>query len=156
MDFTYEESAEQQPVDREIVPIGIHEMEIRHAEEGANEWKQHETNPEGMCLKLRLSTGQYKFIFDDLPQHLGWRAKQLADAIGQGVDGQRISLDPDGLVGQTIRVEVSHYTSKAGKVSAVVKKYLPAADKPAAKKAKARPSVAVAVTTADSDDDIPF
>jgi hypothetical protein len=159
MDFTYEESAEQQPVEREIVPIGIHEMEIRHAEEGPNEWKQHETNPEGMCLKLRLSTGQYRFIFDDIPQHLGWRAKQLADALGQGVDGQRISLEPDSLVGQTIRVEVSHYTSKAGKVSAVVKKYLPAvADKPAAKKAEKKPRVttAVALASDDGDDDIPF
>lgn len=159
MDFTYEESAEQQTVEREIVPIGIHEMEIRHAEEGPNEWKQHETNPEGMCLKMRLSTGQYKFIFDDIPQHLGWRAKQLADALGQGVDGQRISLEPDSLVGQTIRVEVSHYTSKAGKVSAVVKKYLPAvADKPAAKKPakKARVTTAVALASDDGDDDIPF
>ena len=158
MDFTYEEQQENQVQEREIVPVGIHEMEIRHAEEGTNEWKQHESNPEGMCLKLRLSTGQYKFIFDDIPQHLGWRAKQLAESVGQGVDGQRISLEPDSLVGQTIRVEVSHYTSKAGKVSAVVKKYLQAADKPAAKKAakKARVTTAVALASDDDDDDIPF
>lgn len=158
MDFTYEESAEQQTVEREIVPVGIHEMEIRHAEEGQNEWKQHETNPDGMCLKLRLSTGQYRFIFDDIPQHLGWRAKQLADALGQGVDGKSISLEPDSLIGQTIRVEVSHYTSKAGKVSAVVKKYLPAVDRPAAKKVEKKPRVTTAVALASDDDDgdVPF
>ena len=62
------------------------------------------------------------------------------------------------VTGQTIRVEVSHYTSKAGKVSAVVKKYLQAADKPAAKKAakKARVTTAVALASDDDDDDIPF
>jgi len=55
-------------------------------------------------------------------------------------------------------VEISSYTSKAGKVSSVVKKYLPAADKPKAKAAKKPPRVtpAVALASADDEDDIPF
>ena len=158
MDFQYEESTEQQPVDREIVPAGIHEMEIKHAEEGPNEWKKSGNNPDGMCLKLRLATGNYRFVFDDLPQHLGWRAKQLADALGTAADGSKISLSPDDLVGQMVRVDVSHYTSKAGKVSAVVKKYLPAVDKPATKKVATKPRVTTAVALASDDDDgdVPF
>lgn len=158
MDFTYEETTESTPAEREIVPAGIYEMEIKHAEEGPNEWKKADNNPDGMCLKLRLAAGTYRFVFDDIPQHLGWRAKQLADALGQGVDGKSISLEPDSLIGQTIRVEVSHYTSKVGKVSAVVKKYLPAVDRPAAKKVEKKPRVTTAVALASDDDDgdVPF
>lgn len=158
MDFTYEETTESTPVDREIVPAGIHEMEIKHAEEGPNEWKKADNNPDGMCLKLRLATGAYRFVFDDLPQHLGWRAKQLADALGTAADGSKISLSPDDLVGQIVRVEVSHYTSKAGKVSAVVKKYLPAADSKSADKPAKKPRVTTAVALASDDDDgdLPF
>lgn len=158
MDFTYDDT-EETPIERQLVPIGIHAMEIKHAEEGPNEYKTADNNPEGMCLKLRLAAGDYRFIFDDIPQHLGWRAKQLADALGTSADGSKISLDPDELVGQVVRVDVSHYTSKAGKVSAVVKKYLPAAaEKPAAKKAAKKPRVTTAVALASDDDDgdVPF
>lgn len=154
MDFKYQEEQAVAP-ERDIVPAGVHEMEIRHAEEGPNSWKTSEDNPDGMCLKLRLATGNYRFVFDDLPQHLGWRAKQLADAIGDPSEGSSISLDPDDLIGRTIRVEISHYTSKVGKLSAVVKKYLPAKAKAVAKATKPRVT-AVQVANAMSDDDIPF
>ena len=160
MKFAYEESdtPATSSMEREIVPTGIHTMEIRHAEEGPNSWKECDQNPTGECLKLRLSVGDYRFIFDDIPQHLGWRAKQLADALGVSADGSQVSLEPDDLIGREIKVEVSHYTSKAGKVSAVVKRYVPAgaaSEKPKAKRGP-KPSAAVAITTADSDDDIPF
>lgn len=157
MEFQYEEQTQQAAPERDIVPAGVHVMEIRHAEEGANQWKECDQNPEGMCLKLRLSCGDYKFVFHDIPQHLGWMAKQLADAIGVSGDGT-VSLEPDDLIGREVKVEISHYTSKAGKISSVVKRYLPASSQP--KKAvparRARPSSAVAMTTAESDDDIPF
>jgi hypothetical protein len=160
MKFAYEESDSPatSSMEREIVPTGIHTMEIRHAEEGPNSWKECDQNPTGECLKLRLSVGDYRFIFDDIPQHLGWRAKQLADALGVSADGSQVSLEPDDLIGREIKVEVSHYTSKAGKVSAVVKRYVPAgaaSEKPKAKRGP-KPAAAVAITTADSDDDIPF
>ncbi len=154
-----EDQHDAAPIERELVPPGIHEMTIAHAEEGPNEWKTSETNPEGMCLKLRLSLGQYRFVFDDIPQHLGWRAKQLAAALGTGPDGETLELTPEDLIDQSVRVEISSYTSKAGKVSSVVKKYLPAAaDKPKAKAAKKPPRVtpAVALASVEEDDDIPF
>lgn len=155
MDFSYQQDEQTVAPERDILPAGVHEMEIRHAEEGPNSWKTSEDNPEGLCLKLRLAAGNYRFVFDDIPQHLGWRAKQLADSLGDPADGSSISLDPDDLIGRTIRVEISHYTSKVGKLSAVVKKYLPAKAKAVAKATKPRVT-AVQVANAMSDDDIPF
>ena len=153
-----EDQQDSAPAERELVPPGIHEMTIVHCEEGPNEWKTSDTNPEGMCLTLRLSLGQYKFVFDDIPQHLGWRAKQLAAALGTGPDGETLELTPEDLIDQVVRVEVSSYTSKAGKTSSVVKKYLPAAaaDKPKPPKKEPKLTAAVALASAEDDDDIPF
>jgi len=98
MKFAYEASdaPATSSMEREIVPAGIHTMEIRHAEEGPNSWKECDQNPTGECLKLRLSVGDYRFIFDDIPQHLGWRAKQLATAFGFcGWLAARFSLEPE-------------------------------------------------------------
>ena len=158
MDFTIaEETFDAAPTtERQIMPAGTHRMVIKFAEEGPNEYKRADDNPEGLCLKLRLSDtdGKFKFVFDDLPKHLGWRAQQLAAAVGiTPVDG-RLSLTPDELVDQIVRVEVSHYTSKAGKTSAVVKKYLPhQADAPKATKPRAP---AAKVTAAFDSDAVPF
>lgn len=143
-------------MERPLVPAGVHSLTIRSVEEGPNEWKRCDENPEGMCLKLRLSTdGNHRFVFDDIPLHLGWRAQQLAAAIGILPVGDRLVLKPEDLDGQVVSVEITHYTSKAGKTSAVVKKYLPAAasaskPKPAA---KARPKP---VKLDLAPDDIPF
>jgi hypothetical protein len=158
MDFiVQDEQTQSVMMERDIVPAGVHEMTIKHAEEGPNEYKRSDENPEGMCLKLRLATaaGNHKFVFDDIPAHLGWRAKQLADAASvQPVNG-RISLSPDDLLGLAVTVEVSHYTSKAGKVSAVVKRYLAAATPKPVAKAKPR-TVAAKITASLPADDVPF
>ena len=162
MDFTISQNDQTTAgvMDREIVPAGTHLMEIKAAEEKTNEYKVCDANPHGNVLALRLATnsGNYKFVFDDIPQHLGWRAQQLAAACGNDVSGGVVSLNPDDLVGRVVNVEISHYTSKAGKVSAVVKKYLPAAVA-AANKPKAATAVKrspAAKVTAASDDSIPF
>jgi hypothetical protein len=153
MDFIIEDE-QSQPVtmEREIVPAGVHDMVIKYAEEGPNEYKTSDINPDGMCLKLRLATanGNHKFVFDDIPKHLAWRAKQLADAAGITPVGGKLSLQADALVGLPVTVEVSHYTSKAGKVSAVVKRYVPSQQKPAPKP-KPKP-----VAVRASSEDIPF
>lgn len=158
MDFIIDDEQSQAVMqERELVPAGVHEMTIKHAEEGPNEYKRSDENPDGMCLKLRLATssGNHKFVFDDIPAHLGWRAKQLADAAGvQPVNG-KISLSPDGLLGLAVTVEVSHYTSKAGKVSAVVKRYVAAAAPKPVAKAKPR-TVAAKITATLPADDVPF
>jgi len=155
MDFVIEDEMSQPPmVEREIVPAGLHRMTIKHCEEGPNQYKTSDENPEGQCIKLRLSTvdGMYRFVFDDIPKHLGWRAKQLAEALAIVPVGGRLSLKPEELVGQVVNVEISHYTSKAGKVSAVVKRYVPAESGAAQKKRRPRPQK----VAAGPADDIPF
>jgi hypothetical protein len=162
MDFMLDDdfsTATQTMQDREIVPAGIHTMTIVNVEEGPNEYKRSDANPDGLCIKLRLSTGTYKFVFDDIPKHLAWRAKQLAEAVGILPVGGKLSLSPDDLADKTVTVEISHYTSKAGKVSAVVKRYVQATATatPAAPKRQTLPQKAhAAFKAAGGSDDIPF
>jgi hypothetical protein len=143
--------------ERQIMPVGKHLMIVKHAEEGPNEYKRSDDNPDGMCLKLRLSDleGRFKFVFDDLPQSksLAWRAKQLAAAIGIVPHGETLSLTPDDVIGQTIEVELSHYTSKAGKLSATVKRYIERTSD-ALPKAAAKPRTQAARVTEMLDDDV--
>lgn len=158
MDFTIQQDDPMTttPAEFDIVPAGIHQMEIKSAEERPNEYRRCDENPNGDCLSLRLSAvnGKYKFIWDDIPQHLGWRAKQLAAACGNGVASGVLSLSPGDLVGRVITVEVSHYTSKAGKTTAVVKRYVQA-QPAAASKPKAAPRTVAAKIGAEADH-IPF
>lgn len=159
MDFVIEDEQTQPAmVERDIVPAGIHRMTVKHCEEGPNQYKTSDENPEGQCIKLRLATvdGQYKFVFDDIPKHLGWRAKQLAEAVGIMPVSGRLSIQPDELVGQVVNVEISHYTSKAGKVSAVVKRYVPASAGTAATPKPAIKPKPQKVAAAGPADDIPF
>jgi len=158
-DMTQDDNAPApvETVDRPLVPPGTHVLTIVHAEEGPNAYKQSDENPEGLCLKLRLGTdGGHKFIFDDIPQHLAWRARQFAAALAIVPAGDALDLVADGLAGQKVTVEVVHYTSKAGKVSAVVKRYLPATATPAAPASTPRRTAAQKIVAALPDDDIPF
>ena len=157
MDFLIEEQpTETVTQERAIVPVGRHQMTIRSAKEEPNEYKRSDANREGNCLKLCLATveGNYKFVWHDIPKDLGWIAANLADALGiKPVDG-RLSLSPSDIEGQTLVVEISHYTSKAGKTSAVVKRYVPVTatqPKPPAIKANPKP-----VVDRLPGDDIPF
>jgi hypothetical protein len=159
MDFVIQdEQSDTVMVERDIVPAGQHRMTIKHCEEGPNQYKTSDENPDGQCIKLRLATveGQYKFVFDDIPKHLGWRAKQLAEAVGIIPISGRLSLEPDELVGQVVNVEISHYTSKVGKVSAVVKRYVAASAVTAASVPKPAAKPKPQKVAAGPADDIPF
>jgi len=154
MEFNFEQS-DPIPSEREIVPEGIHRMEIIHAECGPNQWKVCDANPEGLCLKLRLKLDDYKFVFNDIPQHLGWLAKQLGDSIGVVPEDGKINLTPKSITGREVMVEIEHYTSKVGRISAVVKRFLPATKQPQKRKAPHMKS-AVALTDEAFPDDVPF
>jgi len=157
MDFvTDEQPTETVTRERELVPPGTHVMKIRSAKEEPNEYKRTAANPNGDCLKLCLSTveGDYKFVWHDIPKDLGWIAANLADGLGIDAFGGKLSLSPDEIEGRTLTVEISHYTSKAGKTSAVVRRYVPAnvSEKPPAIKATPKPPPADRLP----GDDIPF
>jgi hypothetical protein len=146
------------PEERTIVPVGTHVATIKKAEEGPNQWKTDETsNPDGICLKLRLVVGNHKFIFHDLPKHQPWLAKQLADALGIVPEGNTLRVVPSEIEGREVTVKVTHYTSKSGNVSAVVNKYVPLAAKAEAPKRQTLPQKAAATFKAAAGaDDIPF
>jgi hypothetical protein len=131
---------------------------IKKAEEGPNQWKVNETsNPDGICLKLRLVVGEHKFIFHDLPKHMPYLAKQLAEALGIEPEGNTLRVVPSEIEGREVTVEVVHYTAKSGNVSAVVKRYVPLASQPAAPKRQTLPQKAhAAFKSAAGADDIPF
>ena len=156
MQFAIDDNQVADVIERPIVPSGVRVMTIVAAEEGPNQYKVCDENPAGMCLKLRLtdSSGSFRFVFDDIPKHLAWRAVQLAEAVGIKAVGGSLVLTPEELLGQSILVEVSHYTSKAGKVSAVVKKYMPPDASKLPKAAAKRPAQQKAASI--PDDDIPF
>jgi hypothetical protein len=147
-------------LERPIVPAGVRVMTILAAEEGPNQYKVCDENPQGMCLKLRLTdaSGGFKFVFDDIPSHLAWRGLQLAEAVGIKAVGASLVLTPDELVNRDVVVEISHYTSKAGKVSAVVKKYLPPDPARLSKTAAAaaKRTASQKITQQLPTDDIPF
>ena len=155
---------ETRPEERPIVPVGTHKLTIKAAEVGPNQYRTHETkNPDGICLKLRLELDRdHRLIFDDLPQHQPWRGGQLAEALGLQADGGTLRVSPDVVSGQTVYAMVEHYTSKAGKVSAVVKRYLAAKApatpaKPAAQPPARTPAAKVKAARPDiGSDDIPF
>lgn len=149
--------------EREIVPVGTHRLTIKEAEVGPNEYRTSDTNPDGICLKLRLELNRgHKLIFHDVPQHQPWMAGQLARALGIQPDGSKLRLSPDMVAGQTVIAIVEHYTSKAGKTSAVIKRYLEpnaapvAAAKPAAAPKAANARQPAAKVTDSFEDDIPF
>jgi len=144
-----------------IVPVGTWEFEIKNATEGPNKYRQSDKNPEGQCLSFRLSAlnGTYLFVFVDIPLDKGWIAKQLADAIGLGERGGLLNIGSIDIEGARIKAEIEHYTAKSGKVSAQVKKFLPAveAEKPEEQKPPAaRSQTAKARAAMTNDDDIPF
>lgn len=163
MDFMLDdETTQPATMERDIVPAGIHAMTIRACEEGPNQYKTSDENPDGLCLKLRLATatGNYKFVFDDIPKHLAWRAKQLAEAVGIAPVNGRLAMEADDLIGREVMVKISHYTSKAGKVSAVVQQYVAGEKKPGQAAPRiARTTAAKAHAAFKSNagsDDIPF
>lgn len=154
---------ETRPEERPIVPVGTHRLTIKAAEVGPNEYRTHSAkNPDGICLKLRLELDRnHKLIFDDLPKHQPWRGAQLGEALGLQADGGTLRVSPDLVSGQTVYAMVEHYTSKAGRTSAVVKKYL-AAKTPATPAAKTPPPARTpaakvkAASPGIGSDDIPF
>jgi hypothetical protein len=152
----------------EPLPIGQHKLEIIAASVGDVEWRATTDNPRGECLRLRLSGGrEYGFVFADIPKEKRWlfKALELSLGIEPAADG-RIGIGPaESLVGQHARVEIGHYTTRAGETRATVKRWLPMASaaKPAATSAATSAparcrtqSTKAAAVFRDGDGEFPF
>jgi hypothetical protein len=162
IEWTMDEAADvhgTRPEEYDIVPVGTHRLKIVSAEVGPNQWKVDEkTNPDGICLKIRLELdATHKHIYHDLPKHRPYMGAELAKAIGLEAEGNTLRVSPEAVLGQVVIAMVEHYTSKAGKVSAVIKKYLPGPVQPQAAKPARTPAAKVrAASPAIGSDDIPF
>ena len=133
-----------------ILPKGVYTFKITKAEFAADQYKKNEFNKDGMSLKLWLDTefqGNNKRIFATIGVHEPHIINTVVIACNLPPLKRGGSLNEQSLMDVEIMASIEQYTSKIGKVSNIVKAYLPA--HPAAVTKHADP-----VPVADMD--IPF
>jgi len=142
--------------ERELVPEGTHRLKIIAAEVGPNPHKTSEKNPDGICMMLRLELdGRHRWVFHDIPKHQPWLGAQLAEAIGLQADGNTLRVSPEVVKDKTVLATIEHYVSKAGRTSAIVKRYM-APDQKQQRPARTPAAKVKAASPAIGSDDIPF
>ena len=133
-----------------ILPNGVYTFTISKAEFAADTYKINEFNKDGMSLKLWLDTefqGNSKRIFATIGVDKPHEINTVVIACNLPPVKKGGSLNEQSLVDVIVQAKIEQYTSKIGKVSNIVKAYLPA--HPAATTKHADP-----VPVADMD--IPF
>ena len=113
-----------------ILPKGVYTFKITKAEFAADQYKKnHEFNKDGMSLKLWLDTefqGNNKRIFATIGVHEPHIINTVVIACNLPPLKRGGSLNEQSLVDVKIMASIEQYTSKVGKVSNIVKAYLPA------------------------------
>jgi len=112
-----------------ILPNGVYTFTITKAEFAADKYKVNEFNKDGMSLKLWLDTefqGNSKRIFSTIGVDKPWEINTVVLACNLPAVKKGGSLNEQSLVDVIIQAKVEQYTSKIGKVSNIVKAYLPA------------------------------
>jgi hypothetical protein len=160
----------------QVLAEGTHELEIVAASVGEVTWKVSDENPQGQCLRLRLSAGRdTAFVFADIGREKKWVFKALAASLGlePGPDGKVSIGPPEQMIGRRVHVEIGHFKTRAGETRANIKRWLPAAvstpsaaqstpsdAKPAGAVRSSRPArtkpAAAAFQANAAPDDIPF
>ena len=133
-----------------ILPKGVYTFKITKAEFAPDQYKKNEFNKDGMSLKLWLDTefqGNNKRIFATIGVHEPHIINTVVIACNLPPLKRGGSLNEQSLMDVEIMASIEQYTSKVGKVSNIVKAYLPA--HPAAVTKHADPVPA-------ADMDIPF
>ena len=112
-----------------ILPKGVYTFKITKAEFAADQYKKNEFNKDGMSLKLWLDTefqGNNKRIFATIGVHEPHIINTVVIACNLPPLKRGGSLNEQSLVDVEIMASIEQYTSKVGKVSNIVKAYLPA------------------------------
>lgn len=133
-----------------ILPNGVYTFTITKAEFAADKYKINEFNKDGMSLKLWLDTefqGNSKRIFATIGVDKPHEINTVVIACNLPPVKKGGSLNEQSLVDVIVQAKIEQYTSKVGKVSNIVRQYLPA--HPAAVTKHADPVPA-------ADMDIPF
>ena len=112
-----------------ILPKGVYTFKITKAEFAPDQYKKNEFNKDGMSLKLWLDTefqGNNKRIFATIGVHEPHIINTVVIACNLPPLKRGGSLNEQSLVDVEIMASIEQYTSKVGKVSNIVKAYLPA------------------------------
>ena len=112
-----------------ILPNGVYTFTITKAEFAADKYKVNEFNKDGMSLKLWLDTefqGNSKRIFATIGVDKPHIINTVVIACNLPAVKKGGSLNEQSLVDVIVQAKVEQYTSKVGKVSNIVKAYLPA------------------------------
>ncbi len=112
-----------------ILPNGVYTFTITKAEFAADKYKVNEHNKDGMSLKMWLDTefeGNRKRIFATIGVDKPWEINTVLIACNLPPVKKGGSLNEQSLVDVRIMASIEQYTSKVGKVSNIVKAYLPA------------------------------
>lgn len=87
-----------------------------------------EYNQDGLCLSVWIDIptngNQTKRIFDKIAVTSPTKLNELRQAVGLKPVAKGEDFDESEITGREIEVEVDKYTSKAGKVSNIVKRYI--------------------------------
>ena len=112
-----------------ILPNGVYTFTITKAEFAADKYKVNEFNKDGMSLKLWLDTefqGNNKRIFATIGVHEPHIINTVVIACNLPPLKRGGSLNEQSLMDVRVMASIEQYTSKVGKVSNIVKAYLPA------------------------------
>ena len=112
-----------------ILPNGVYTFSITKAEFAPDKYKVNEHNKDGMSLKLWLDTefqGNNKRIFATIGVHEPHIINTVVIACNLPPLKRGGSLNEQSLMDVRVMASIEQYTSKVGKVSNIVKAYLPA------------------------------
>ena len=112
-----------------ILPNGVYTFTITKAEFAPDKYKVNEFNKDGMSLKLWLDTefqGNNKRIFATIGVHEPHIINTVVIACNLPPLKRGGSLNEQSLMDVRVMASIEQYTSKVGKVSNIVKAYLPA------------------------------
>jgi hypothetical protein len=110
-----------------IIEAGLYTADVKKAEVRESEYAKSKYNPDGVCLTLWLDTedddGEPKRLFSDLSSVA--KVNDFLLSINQKPVEDFQKINTKKIQGKTVMVEVDQYTSKAGKLSNIVKGFLP-------------------------------
>ena len=116
-----------------IINAGKYTGKIKKAEWVQSEYSVTEYNHDGTCLSVWIDIptkdGKTKRVFDKISITSPTKLNQLRVSAGLKPVKKGDNFDEAPLQGKSVEVEVDRYTSKAGKVSNIVKSYLEVASK---------------------------
>ena len=110
-----------------LLDAGEYTAKIAKAEWTTSEYLKSEYNKTGACLSVWVDIeydGENKRIFDKISVTSPTKLNALREAVGLKPVKKGENFNEKPLNGKQVYVEIEQYTSKAGRVSNIIKQYL--------------------------------